>query len=131
LIQIIATSKTTHASLKPLRKESSFLFTLHGYNVLALRLPADVVREISGQDLVVVESVLSKLKVKLRFTPEAERWLAITSVENPMLKQLDAFKALVAKELGYATGEIIIDSSVEVCATVPLNEREPIYPTTE
>jgi len=81
--------------------------------------------------LVVVESVLSKLKVKLRFTPEAERWLAITSVENPMLKQLDAFKALVAKELGYATGEIIIDSSVEVCATVPLNEREPIYPTTE
>jgi hypothetical protein len=131
LIQIIAPSKATPASLKHLGNDSSFLFKLHGYNVLALKLSADVVKEISGQDLVSVGSVFSRLKAKLRSTPEAQRWLAITSVDNPMLEQLDAFQAYVAEELGYATGELVIDSSVDVCATVPLNEREPFDPTVE
>ena len=131
MIQIIASSKSSQASLKHLGNESSFLFKLHGYNVIALRLSADVVREISGEDLVAVGSVLSRLKAKFGFTPKAEGWLAITSVDNPMLEQLDAFQASVAKELGYATGEMVIDSNVEVCATVPLNEREPFDHTVE
>jgi hypothetical protein len=131
LFQIIATSKSIRASLKDLGNESSFVFRLHGYNVIALRLPTDVVREISGQDLVAAGSVLSRLKTKLKIAPQAERWLAITSVDNPMLEQLDAFQALLAEELGYATGEMVIDSSVEVCATVPLNAREPFDPTAE
>jgi len=89
------------------------------------------VREVSGQDLVAVGSVLSRLKVKLRFTPEAERWLAITSVDNPMLEQLNTFQASVAEGLGYATGGMVIDSSVDVCATVSLNVREPFDPSAE
>jgi len=104
---------------------------LHGYNVLVLKLPAQAVREISGQDLVAVGGTLASFKAKLKFTPQAERWLAVTSVDNPMLEQLDDFQASVAQELGHVTGEIIVNSSVEVCATVPLGEREPFDPTTE
>ena len=90
-----------------------------------------MVREISGQDLLAVGGVLSRLRAKLKFTPEAERWLAVTSVDNPMLEQLDDFQASVARELGSATGGVVIGSSVEVCATVPLNERDPFDRTLE
>ena len=72
MIQIIAPSKTSQLSFKHLGNESSFLFKLHGYNVIALRLSADVVREISGQDLVAIGSVFSRLKAKFRITPEAK-----------------------------------------------------------
>ena len=131
MFQILASSKIAQASLKPLKNPVSFILKLQGYPVLVLRLPMEVVREISGHDLVAVGGVLSRLKGKLKFTPGAERWLAVTSVDNPMLEQLDDFQASVARELGFATGDAVIGSSVEVCATVPLNEREPFDPTLE
>ena len=131
MFQISTSSKTLYASAKQLGSDSSFLLKLRGYNVLVLRLPAEVVREISGQDLVAMGSVLSRLKARLKFSAEADRWLAITSVDNPLLQELDTLQASVAQELSYTIGTSILESNVEVCATVPLNETEPFDPTAE
>ena len=88
-----------------------------------MRLPANVTSEISGETLV-SGGFFTKLKSRLGFTPTEESWLAVTSVDNPMLEQLDRFKALLVENLTNATGRAVTKSNLAVSASVPVDGKE-------
>jgi len=112
------------ALLKPLGGGECFLLDFEGRKTVAVKLPANVASEISGQALLISEGFFAKLKSKLGLTPEAESWLAVTSVDNPLLEQLDRFKTLLVEQLADATGKPITKTDVAVSAGVPVNEEE-------
>ena len=101
-------------------------FNLEGHKTVAVRLPANVASEISGQDLLTSLGFFAKMKTKLRFTPEPESWLAVTSVDNPLLEQLDRFKALLVQHIAEATGKPVTKSNLAVSASIPVNGSEQL-----
>jgi len=115
-----------YASPKPIESSGCFLLDLEGHKTVAVRLPANVTSEISGQDLLTSLGFFAKVKVKLRFTPEPESWLAVTSVDNPLLEQLDRFKALLVQHIAEATGKPVTKSNLAVSASIPVNGSEQL-----
>ena len=114
-------------SLKALENGDCFLLDLEGHKTVALRLPVNVATEISGQDLLASGGLFAKLKAKFGLIPEAESWLAVTSVDNPLLERLDRFKALLVEQLADATGRPVTKASLAVSASVPVNGEEQLY----
>ena len=112
------------ASLKPLGSGECFLVSLDGHKTIAVRLPADVTSEISGESLLIVQGFFAKMKSRLGLVPEPESWLAVTSVDNPLLEELDKFKSLLAARLTDATGIAVTKSSLAISASVPVNGKE-------
>jgi len=112
------------ALLKSLGGGECFLLDFEGRKTVAVKLPANVTSEISGQALLISEGLFAKLKSKLGLTSEAESWLAVTSVDNPLLEQLDRFKSLLVEQLADATGKPVTKTDVAVSAGVPVNEEE-------
>lgn len=117
-------SEKKNISANLLEDASCFLLDLQGRKVVTLRLPRNVARELSGQDLIPASGVLSKLKAMLRPDPETRRWLVVTSVDNPLLERLDDFKSLIAGNLSDESDTSVSPSSLSVCACVPINGRE-------
>ena len=109
------------ASLKPLGSGECFLLDVEGYSTVAVRLPAEIASEISGETFLISRGFLAKVKSKLGLMPQVESWLAVTSVDNPSLEQLDRFKGLLVECLAGATGRPITRSSLAVSASVPVN----------
>jgi hypothetical protein len=108
-------------SVKSLEGTSTFLLKLQGHNILALRLPGEVAKEISSQDLP-TSGILSRFKAKLGLGGVDQwRWFTVTSVDNPLLEQTDKFAALVTNELTKATGITITKSDLAISATVPIS----------
>jgi hypothetical protein len=91
--------------------------------VIALKLPNKVAKEICHQEQETSRNMLARLKAKLGFDAKPERWLTITSVDNPLLVESDKFGTLVAEELSTATGTKITDADLAVSASVPLTEN--------
>lgn len=85
------TAITRHSSLSEMVDVSFYI-----WNAISQpqRIAPNVASEIVGEALLVSEGLLAKVKCKLRITPEAESWLAVTGVANPLLAQLDRFKTL-------------------------------------
>ena len=109
------------ASVKSLEGASTYLMELEGHNILALRLPGKVAKEISSQDLA-TSGILSKFKARLGLgAVDQWRWFTVTSVDNPLLERTDRFAALVTGELTKATGITITKSDLAIAATVPIN----------
>jgi len=109
------------ASVKSLEGTSTYLMELEGHNILALRLPGKVAKEISSQELA-TSGVLSKFKAILRLGRSDEwRWFTVTSVDNPLLEQMDRFVALVTQELTKATGITVTKSDLAISASVPID----------
>ena len=115
-----------YASPKPIESGGCFLLDLEGHKTVAVRLPANVANEISGQDLLASLGFFAKMKAKLRFAPEPESWLAVTSVDNPLLEQLDRFKALLVQHIAEATGKPVTKSNLAVSASVLVNGSEQL-----
>ena len=67
------------------------------------------------------EGVKSHLRAKLRRSSEADRWLTLTIVDNPLLEQLDRFRGLVAEGLSNAIGMIIDKRDLVIATTVPVS----------
>jgi len=114
---------TKNPLLKPIGNGECFLLDLEGHKTVTVKLPVDVTTEISGQDLLTSEGPFAKLKSKLGLTPKAESWLVVTSVDNPLLEQLDKFKALVVEQLVGATARPVTKSNLMVSASVPVNGK--------
>jgi len=121
---------TDHALLKPLDAGECFLLDLEGHKTVAVRLPANVASEISGEGLL-PGGLFAKLKSGLGIAPETESWLAVTSLDNPLLEELDSFKALLARHLTDATGRTVTKLNLTVSASVPVNGKEQLYNMSE
>ena len=117
---------TRDGSLKRLGMGESFLVDLEGHKIVTVRLPTDVASEISGEALI-SRGLSGKLKSKLRLTPEAETWLVVTSVDNPLLERLDKFEGLLVEQLAHATGGAVTKSNLAVSVAVPLSEEGQFY----
>jgi hypothetical protein len=96
-------SKTTIPSVKPL-DYAGFVLDVKGHKVVALKLSSKVATEIAGDVSVLSESLLSKLKGKISGDSGTERWLAVTSIANPMLEDYETFGSLIAQGLTTAIG---------------------------
>jgi len=115
------------ASLKPLGNGECFLVDLDGHRTIAVRLPTDVASEISGESLLISQGIFTKVKVRLGLASEPESWLAVTSVDNPLLEELDRFKALLVARLTDATGVAVTKSSLSISASVPVNGKDQAF----
>ena len=115
------------ASLKPLGNGECFLVDLDGHRTIAVRLPTDVASEISGESLLISQGIFTKVKVRLGLASEPESWLAVTSVDNPLLEELDRFKALLVARLTDATGVAVTKSSLSISASVLVNGKEQVF----
>ena len=115
------------ASLKPLGNGECFLVDLDGHRTIAVRLPTDVASEISGESLLISQGFFTKVKVRLGLASEPESWLAVTSVDNPLLEELDRFKALLVARLTDATGVAVTKSSLSISASVLVNGKEQVF----
>ena len=131
MVEVSSSPKIVEAPLKPVGNSSSFILKLQDHYVLAVRLPKDAVREISGEALAPRGGIFSRFKAKMRFALQTETWLIVTSADNPMLEQFDNFQASLAQELASATGEPVSESNVSICATVALTKREQLEPGVE
>jgi hypothetical protein len=107
-------------SVTPLRVDGGFLFKFDGHSVVALRLSSNVSSQLSGQGMK-TEGIKSHLRAKLRRSSEADRWLTLTIVDNPLLEQLGRFRGLVAEGLSNAVGMTIDKRDLVIAATVPVN----------
>jgi len=108
------------ASLKPLGNGECFLVDVGGHRTVAVRLPADVASEISRESILISQGLFTKVKSRLGLAPEPKGWLAVTSVDNPLLEELDRFKALLVARLTDATGIAVTKSSLAISASVPV-----------
>jgi hypothetical protein len=116
--------KDAEISFATLGNNNAFLLDLDGHKVLAVRLPRKVEKEISGQESEASGGILSKLKAKLGFETETDRWLTVANIDNPLLDQLDTFGELVVQGLTNAIGAPVARSGVTVSASVPVNAKE-------
>lgn len=64
---------------------------------------------------------LSKLKAKLGLIPEAERWFVISSVDNPLLREIAKFGPLVAEQITKASGTTVTEADLAISASVPVS----------
>jgi len=115
-------------SVTPLESGRGFLFEVGGHSVVALKLPGKIAEQLSGDDLK-TSGFISRLKAKLGFNRETERWFTVTSVDNPLLEQIDSYSALIAERLSRVTGNTITKSELAVSATVPIERIEEDQPT--
>ncbi len=107
-------------SVAPLEIDGGFLFKIEGQSVVALKLPSNVSRQLSGQDMK-AEGIMSHLRARLKRSSEADRWITLTIVDNPLLEQLGRFRGLVAEGLSNAIGITIDKHDLAIAATVPVN----------
>lgn len=108
-------------SVKPLQTNTAYLLEFEDQEVLALRLPAKIAKQLSGQRLS-VRNTVSRLKAKLRISSETEQWFTITNVDNPLLEQADSFETLMTKELTRVTGNKISKSDLAISVALPIAE---------
>lgn len=108
----------TAVSVKSL--QNNFLFDLEGHFVVAIRLTSKVAKQISGQEMKTPGGIISKLKARVGLTPRADRWLIVTSVDNPLLEEI-WFGAVVADRLTKATGTTVTESELAISASVPVS----------
>jgi len=95
-------SKTAKPSFMPL--DACFVLNVTGHKVVALKLSSKIAREIAGDASVVSGGLRSKLEPKISRDSVTEQWLAVTSIENPLLEDCDKFGVLVAQVLTTASG---------------------------
>ena len=110
-------------SVTPLEIDEGFLFKLEGHSVVSLKLPGKIAKQLSGQDLK-AQGIISQLKAKLSRNSEADQWLTLTIVDNPLLEELDRFRSVVAEGLRNAIGTTIDKRDLTIAATVPVNGVE-------
>ncbi|HUK27937.1 MAG TPA: hypothetical protein VLV31_05900 [Candidatus Acidoferrales bacterium] len=108
-------------SVKPLQTNTAYLLEFEDQEVLALRLPAKIAKQLSGQRLS-VRNTVSRLKAKLRISSETEQWFTITNVDNPLLEQADSFETLMTKELTRVTGNKISKSDLAISVALSIAE---------
>ena len=110
-------TKTTKTSVRPLDK-SGYLLDVDGHKVLALRLSGKVATEIAGDASTAPEGLFSKLKAKISQTSEGEQWLAVTSIENPLLEDYNNFGALIAQSLTEVSGVTVGKSELAIAGSI-------------
>jgi hypothetical protein len=116
---LILSSKSIAPTFKAIQSNAGFLLDLEGHKIIALKLPSKIAKEISGQGRS-IGSILERVKSKLGLTSETERWLTVTSVNNPLLEQYEKFGTLVAQELSTATGTKIATTDLAISAGMPI-----------
>ena len=110
-------SKTAKPSVRPL-DYVCFVLDVMGHKVVAVKLSSKVATEIAGDASVISEGLRSKLKAKISRGSETEQWLAVTSIENPLLEDYDKFGALVAQVLTTASGIPVEKADLAVAGSI-------------
>jgi len=117
LVTLPWSTRASKTSFQPLAN-SSFVLDVKGHKVLALRLSSKVATEISGNQPIRSEGFVSKIRAKVKRAPEAEQWLAVTSIENPLLEDHDNLGALIAQELTQASGVPVGKSDLMIAGSI-------------
>ena len=104
-------------SVHPL-DNSGYLLDVNGHKVLALKLSSKVATEIAGDVSTASEGLFSKLKAKVSQASESEQWLAVTSIENPLLEDYNNFGALIAQRLTEASGNTVGKSDLAIAGSI-------------
>ncbi len=112
----------------PIQVDAGFLLKLEGQSVVSLKLPSKVAKQLSGEEMK-SQGIISRLKARLKRSSEADRWLTLTVVDNPLLEHLDTFRALVAEGLTSA-GVRIEKHDLTIAATVPVSGVEEQFDQT-
>jgi hypothetical protein len=102
------------ALVQPL--DNGFVLDLKGHKVVALKLPSRVAAGIAGGEFT-PEGLLSRLKGKIHAS-ENEQWLALTSIENPLLEDYESFGMLIAQSLTEASGLRVGKSDLTIAASI-------------
>lgn len=108
--------KAGKALVHPL-DNAAFLLDVKGHKVIALRLSSKVATEIAGGVSIASEGIISKLKAKTNHA-ENKQWLAVTSIENPLLEDYTSFGALIAQGLTEASGITVGKSDLAIAGSI-------------
>ena len=112
----------TFPSLKAAKVQTldntGFVLDVKGHKVVALRVSSKVATEIAGDGSLMSEGLLSRLKAKISHASETEQWLAVTSIENPLLEDHDNFGVLIARGLTEASGIAVEKSDLAIAASI-------------
>jgi len=117
LVPLPWSTRAPKPSFQPLAN-SGFVLDVNGHKVLALKLPSKIVMEISGNQLDVPESFLTKIKAKINHAPDTEQWFAVTSIENPLLEDHDNLGVLIAHGLTEASGVTVGKSDLMIVGSI-------------
>ena len=111
-------TRFTKAVLQPLQT-TAFVLELKGYKVLVLKLPRNIAGGIVG-DSILSEGLVSKIKSKVNHAPQPEQWLAVTSIENPLLEDYDNLRELIVQGITEASGVAVNRSDLSIAASIRL-----------
>ena len=110
-------STKAKVSFQPL-DYAGFVLDIQGHKVLALKLSTKIVTEITGNEPILSDGFLSRIKAKMNHAPETEQWLAVTSIENPLLENHDSLGTLIAQELTEACGTSVGKSDLRIAGSI-------------
>lgn len=94
----------------PLRGRDGFVLDMEGQKIVGIALEGGAAREIAGG--VTISQVSGEISSKQSKTDQ--KWLIVTNMQNPLLRDYNRFVLLTAKELSKATGSIVRDDDLVV-----------------
>jgi len=98
---------------------AGFVLDVKGHKVVALRVSSKIAAEVAGDGSLTSEGgLLAKLKTKMSHASETEQWLAVTSIENPLLEDHDNLEVLIAQGLTEASGITVLKSDLAIAASI-------------
>lgn len=110
-------------AFKPLDNDAGFLLDIEGRKVVALKLPANVAKEVAVLASV-TGGMLAKL-AKLWRSVEPEHWLIVANLQNGSLNDSETFATLVAEGLSKASGVAVSASDLVIAKTEKQAEHFP------
>jgi len=117
MIPLPWSARASKTSIQPLIN-AGFILDVKGHKVVALKLSSKVATEITTNESVETEGLLAKIKTKMSCPPETERWLALTSIENPLLEDHDSLGGLIAEGLTEASGVTVGKSDLLIVGSI-------------
>lgn len=121
-----------NADVRPLYTSASFLLDLEGRKVLAISVPRNIAKEISGQASAMRTLARLKARIMRGGSGNGQEWLILTNMQNPLLKDYERFGGLVAQGLTNAIGMPVTTSNLAISGTSPISriETQPASPVT-
>jgi hypothetical protein len=116
--------KNLDGTFQRLNVDAGFVMNLDGYNVVALRVPTDVAKNLAGQPTRM--GILMRLKSMIMRSKETKpEWLIMTHIQNPVLKDYNLFGGLVAERLTDASGTNVTAADLAISCSTPVTAIEP------
>lgn len=102
--------KVEGVTVEPIAGKSGYIMDIEGQKVVAVKLPSTVVKEVAGQAGV---DLPKSLEGSAKFATETEqKWLLVTNMQNPLLREYDRLTLLASQGLTTASGAAVPRSNI-------------------